>query len=135
VSRFFPSSAPQTITLAAFLNNVASSLAPLSPSAELASAFSAFDDDDSGQIDLAELRDALLHTAPEPGERALTAAEIDQVMSGFTGKRAFGGKVKGGGAAGFGKRGEVFRYHDFVNSIAGGGHGSGGVAGEDEAQE
>lgn len=135
VSRFFPSSAPQTITLAAFLNNVASSLAPLSPSAELASAFSAFDDDDSGQIDLAELRDALLHTTPEAGERALTAAEIDQVMSGFSGKRAFGGKVRGGGAAGFGKRGEVFRYHDFVNSIAGGGHGNGGAAEEDEAQE
>ncbi|KAI7781745.1 hypothetical protein LA080_014376 [Diaporthe eres] len=135
VSRFFPSSGPQIITLAAFLNNVASSLAPLSPSAELASAFSAFDDDDNGQIDLAELRDALLHTAPEPGERALTAAEIDQVMSGFCGKRAFGGKVKGGGAAGFGKRGEVFRYHDFVNSIAGGGHGNGAGAEEDESQE
>lgn len=134
VSRFFPSSGAQTITLAAFLNNVASSLAPLSPSAELASAFSAFDDDDSGQIDLAELRDALLHTAPEPGERALTAAEVDQVMSGFCGKRAFGGKVKGGGAAGFGKRGEVFRYHEFVNSIAGG-HGNAGAAEEDEAQE
>lgn len=132
VSSFFPSSAPQTITLAAFLNSVASSLAPLSPSAELASAFSAFDNDDSGQIDLAELRDALLHTAPEAGERPLTAAEIDQVMSGFTGKRAFGGKVKGGGAAGFGKRGEVFRYHEFVNSIAGGGHGTGGAAEEDE---
>ncbi|KAI3393333.1 hypothetical protein diail_4466 [Diaporthe ilicicola] len=135
VSRFFPSSAPQTITLATFLNNIASSLGPLSPSAELASAFSAFDDDDSGQIDLAELRDALLHTAPEAGERALTAAEIDQVMSGFSGKRAFGGKVKGGGAAGFGKRGEVFRYHDFVNSIAGGGNGNAGAAGEEEAQE
>lgn len=135
MSRFFPSSAPQTITLATFLNNVASSLAPLSPSAELASAFSAFDDDDSGQIDLAELRDALLHTAPEPGERALTAAEIDQVMSGFSGKRAFGGKVKGGGAAGFGKRGEVFRYQDFVNSIDGGGHGNAGAAGEEEAED
>ncbi|KAJ0109219.1 hypothetical protein J7T55_009550 [Diaporthe amygdali] len=135
VSRFFPPSGPQTITLATFLNNVASSLAPLSPSAELVSAFSAFDDDDSGQIDLAELRDALLHTAPEAGERPLTAAEVDQVLSGFSGKRAFGGKVKGGGAGGFGKRGEVFRYQDFVNSIASGGHGNAGAAEEEEAQE
>ncbi|KAK2605182.1 hypothetical protein N8I77_008037 [Diaporthe amygdali] len=135
VSRFFPPSGPQTIMLATFLNNVASSLAPLSPSAELVSAFSAFDDDDSGQIDLAELRDALLHTAPEAGERPLTAAEVDQVLSGFSGKRAFGGKVKGGGAGGFGKRGEVFRYQDFVNSIASGGHGNAGAAEEEEAQE
>ncbi|KAJ1305074.1 hypothetical protein OPQ81_000114 [Rhizoctonia solani] len=96
---------------------------PYLPSSELLSAFSAFDNDDSGQVDLTELRDALLHTAPEPGERALTAAEIDQVMSGFSGKRAFGGKGKGAGAGGFGKRGEVFRYQEFVTSIAGGGNG------------
>ncbi|KAM6527083.1 hypothetical protein FSOLCH5_003155 [Fusarium solani] len=59
-----PPSAPQTITLAVFLNSLADALAALSPSAELLSAFSAFDDDDSGQIDLAELRNALLETAP-----------------------------------------------------------------------
>lgn len=104
------------MTMALFMNSLATSLAALSPSSELLSAFSAFDDDDSGQIDLAELRDALLHTAPEPGERALTAPEIDQVMSGFTGRRAFS-KNK---AAGLGKRGEVFKYQDFVSSIAGG---------------
>lgn len=135
VSRFFPPSAPQTITLATFLNTIATSLASLSPSSELLSAFSAFDDDDSGQIDLAELRDALLHTAPEPGERALSAAEIDQVMAGFSGKRAFGGKVKGGGAGGFGKRGEVFRYQEFVASTAGGGNGNAPTGEEDEEAE
>lgn len=118
MARFFPPSAPQTIPLATFLNTIATSLASLSPSSELLSAFSAFDDDDSGQIDLAELRDALLNTAPEPGERALTAAEVDQIMAGFSGKRAFGGKSKGG----FGKRGEVFKYQDFVTSIAGSGN-------------
>lgn len=136
VARFFPPSAPQTIPLATFLNTIATSLAALSPSSELLSAFSAFDDDDSGQIDLAELRDALLHTAPEPGERALTAAEVDQVMAGFSGKRAFGGKAKGGGAAGgFGKRGEVFRYQEFVTSIAGGGSNAAAAGGEGEEEE
>lgn len=118
VTRFFPPSAPQTMTLAVFLNSLATSLAALSPSAELLNAFSAFDDDDSGQIDLEELRDALLHTAPEPGEKPLSAMEIDQVMAGFTGRRAFS-KSKGGNG-GLGKRGEVFRYHEFVASISGG---------------
>ncbi|KAF3769825.1 EF-hand [Cryphonectria parasitica EP155] len=136
VSSFFPPSAPQTITLATFLNTIATSLASLSPSSELLSAFSAFDNDDSGQVDLAELRDALLHTAPEPGERTLTAAEIDQVMSGFSGKRAFGGKAKGAGAGGFGKRGEVFRYQEFVTSIAGGSNGNApGEDGDEETEE
>ena len=91
-------------------------LASLSPPAELLSAFSAFDEDDSGQVDLVELRDALLHTAPDPGERPLTEREIDRVMSGFTGRRAFG-KHTGGG---MGKRGEVFKYQEFVASVAGG---------------
>ena len=91
-------------------------LASLSKSEEMLSAFSAFDEDDSGQIDLAELRDALLHTAPEPGETPLTEREIDKVMSGFTSRRAFG-KHTGGG---MGKRGEVFKYQEFVSSVAGG---------------
>src|SRR5688572_10788417 len=89
VAKFFPPSQSQTISMAAFLNSLAEALAALSPSAELLSAFSAFDDDDSGQVDVGELRDALLNTAPEPGERALTPAEVDQVMHGFTGRRAF----------------------------------------------
>lgn len=135
MSRFFPPSGPQTIALATFLNSIATSLASLSPSAELLTAFSAFDNDDSGQVDLAELRDALLHTAPEPGERALTPAEIDQVLSGFSGKKAFGGKMKGAG--GFGKRAEVFRYQEFVASIAGGNSGNAqpGEEDEEEAEE
>jgi Ca2+-binding EF-hand superfamily protein len=116
VSQFFPPSAQQTMTLAVFLNTISSSLAALSPSSELLSAFSAFDDDDSGQIDLAELRDAILHTAPEPGERAMTAAEVDKVINGFTGRRAFSKSRSGG----LGKKGEIFRYHDFVNSVVGG---------------
>jgi hypothetical protein len=104
------------MTMAMFLNSLATSLAALSPSTELLSALSAFDDDDSGQIDVAELKDALLHTAPEPGERVLTASEIDMVINGFTGRRAFS-RSKAGGPN---KRGEVFRYQDFVASVAGG---------------
>ena len=116
LTTFFPPSTPQTVTLPAYLNSLASLLASLSPSSELLSAFSAFDEDDSGQIDLAELRDALLHTAPEPGVHALNERDIERVMNGFTGRRAFG-KQNGGG---IGKRGEVFKYQDFVSNIQGG---------------
>ncbi|GJC95293.1 hypothetical protein ColKHC_04119 [Colletotrichum higginsianum] len=115
VSQFFPPSTPQTMTMAAFLNSLATMLASLSPQSELLSAFSAFDDDDSGQIDFAELRDALLHTVPEHGERPLTEAEVEKVIEGFTGRRAFNRNMQGG----LGNRREVFRYQDFVNSIMG----------------
>lgn len=93
----------------------------LSPPSELLSAFSAFDEDDSGQVDLAELRDALLHTAPEPGEKLLTEREVDKVMNGFTGRRAFGKHTMGhGGMGSMSKRGEVFKYQEFVANVAGG---------------
>lgn len=114
------------MTLAVFLNSLATSLAAMSPSAELLNAFSAFDDDDSGQIDLGELRDALLHTAPEPGERALSEREVDEVMAGFTGRRAFS-KSNGGK----GKRGEVFRYQEFVTGVSGIGNGGSERAAEE----
>ncbi|CZR54334.1 related to myosin regulatory light chain 1 [Phialocephala subalpina] len=122
VTAFFPSSSSQTVTLPTFLNSLASLLASLSPPSELLSAFSAFDEDDSGQVDLAELRDALLHTAPEPGEKPLTEREVDKVMNGFTGRRAFGKHTMGHGGMGMGvsKRGEVFKYQEFVANVAGG---------------
>ena len=94
-------------------------MSPMSSSQELLNALAAFDDDDSGQIDVAELRDALLHTAPENGGAPLTGLEIDEVLSGFTGRRAFGGRSSKTGVTG--KRGEVFQYHEFVRSIVGGG--------------
>jgi Ca2+-binding EF-hand superfamily protein len=128
VSHFFPPSTPQTMTMALFLNSIAGSLAALSPSSELLSAFTAFDDDDSGQIDVAELRDALLHTAPEPGQEPLTALEVEKVLAGFTGRRAFSRST----AAGLGKRGEVFRYQDFVNTIVGGNGGAAQAAEDGE---
>ncbi|KAI1742226.1 EF-hand [Xylaria scruposa] len=123
ISQFFPPGGPQTLTLAAFLNSIATSLAALSPASELLSAFSAFDDDDSGQVDLNELRDALLRTAPEPGERALTPAEVDKIIASFSGRRAFSKSSMGGGLGGA-RRGEVFRYQEFVNSIMGGNNAS-----------
>lgn len=70
---------------------------------------------------MAELRDALLNTAPEPGERALTAAEVDKVMNGFTGRRAFNRKMSTQLGT---KRGEVFKYQEFVSSIMGSNGGS-----------
>ncbi|KAI0024701.1 EF-hand [Xylariomycetidae sp. FL0641] len=136
VSPFFPPSASsQTMTLAGFLNSLGSSLAAMSPAAELLSAFSAFDDDDSGQVDVAELRDALLHTAPEfPGERVPSAADVDKIVAGFCGRRAFTKSSLGAGAAAK-KRGEVFRYQEFVSSLQGGNAGADAGAKEDEEEE
>ncbi|KAF2031311.1 EF-hand [Setomelanomma holmii] len=114
----------QSINLATFLNTLSDLLDGLSRSSELSAAFEAFDDGDDGQIDLAELKDALLHTAPEPGERKLTEREADMVVEGFSGRRAFG---KGGKSLG---RGEVFRYQEFMASLTG---GSGGENGEGAA--
>lgn len=76
---------------------------------------------------MAELRDALLHTASDPGEKPLTEREIDRVMSGFTGRRAFGKH-----ASGMGKRGEVFKYQEFVAGVAGGVSDGKGERGGDE---
>ncbi|KAI2642658.1 EF-hand [Xylaria nigripes] len=120
ISQFFPPGSSPNLTLAAFLNSIATPLAALSPASELLSAFSAFDDDDSGQVDVAELRDALLRTPPEPGEHVLTAAEVDKIIAGFRGRRAFSkSSMTGGGAVVAPRRGEVFRYQEFVNSITG----------------
>ena len=117
VSQFFPPGKPQTINMPSFLNTLSTLLAPLSSQQELLNAFAAFDEDDSGQIDVKELKDAILHTSPEAGERAMTERELEGVLEGFTGRRAFG---KG---MGHGARGEVFRYPEFMASIMGGAEG------------
>ena len=98
----------------AYLHSLANLLAPLSSQQELLNTFAAFDDDDSGQIDMKELKDALLHTSPDLGQQPMNEREIDQVVGEFTGRRAFGKKL------GQGQRGDVFRYQDFVGSITGG---------------
>ncbi|KAL1970483.1 hypothetical protein VTN77DRAFT_4127 [Rasamsonia byssochlamydoides] len=132
-SQYFPAGGAQTMNLPTFLNTLSTLLAPLSSQKELLNAFAAFDDDDSGQIDVAELRDALLHTNPEAGESPLTEKEIDEVLSGFTGRRAFGGKsARTGGLNGV-KRGDVFRYQEFVSSIMGGADNGNGNDNVDKA--
>lgn len=113
----------QSINLATYLNTLSDILGGLSQASELSAAFEAFDDGDDGQIDLAELKDALLHTAPEPGERQLTEQEINMVVEGFSGRRAFG---KGQTSRG---RGEVFRYQEFMSSLTGGKGGDNGGMG------
>lgn len=129
-SAFFPANQGQQLSLPQFLNQLANILVGLSPQQELLNAFAAFDDDDSGQVDMAELRDALLNTAPDPGERALTERDIDRALDGFTGRRVFTRNavgiagVKGlGSGAGSGsarKHGDVFRYQEFVGNLTGG---------------
>ena len=88
-------------------------LAPLSSQTELLNAFAAFDERDSGEIDVGELRDAVMRTVPEDGERVLRGGEVDEVVGGFVGRRAFGKGGLGGG------RGEVFRYREWVGGVMG----------------
>jgi Ca2+-binding EF-hand superfamily protein len=131
-SQFFPPGTPQQLSLPHFLNQLSSILVELSPQQELLNAFSAFDDDDTGQVDAVELKDALLHTAPNFGERALTERDVDAILSangGFTGRRVFARNaigiagVKGlNGCAGGKKTGDVFRYQEFVGNLTGGGN-------------
>ena len=127
---FFPPGSPQTMTLPAFLNALGSILMGLSPPQELINAFAAFDDDDSGQVDVAELKDALTNTAPDSGVRVLTGRDVDTAIEGFTGRRAFGrghnialpgmkGIGNGMGISGQ-RKGDVFKYADFVGNITGG---------------
>ncbi|PYH50011.1 putative calmodulin [Aspergillus saccharolyticus JOP 1030-1] len=118
LSQFFPPGGRSTINFPTFLNTLSQLLAPLSTQQELLNALAAFDEDDSGQIDVEELRDALMHTVPEDGDQSLTDREIREVLNGFTGRRAFGGK--GARGPGGGKRGEVFRYQEFVSGLVGG---------------
>jgi Ca2+-binding EF-hand superfamily protein len=124
-TQFFPLGQAQQLSLPQYLNQLASILVELSPQQELLNAFSAFDDDDSGQIDIAELRDALLNTAPDAGERALTERDIDKAMDGFTGRRILGkhavgiAGIKGLDGRSTKKTGDVFRYQEFVWNLTG----------------
>lgn len=117
---FFPPSRPQTLMLPAYLSSFSNLLAPLSPPSELLAAFDAFDDDDSGQIDVADLRDALLHTSPDAGEKPLSEKEVNSVMEGWVGRRAFGKGLSGGGLKG---KGDVFRYREWVAGLGSAGDG------------
>nr|POE72715.1 myosin regulatory light chain 1 [Quercus suber] len=119
VKNFFPPNAPSQLNLARYLDMLSGPLADLSHADELTAAFEAFDVDDSGQIDIGELRNALLNTAPEPGETMtrLSERELDSVLGEFAGRRAFGAK----GLNVAKSKGDVFRYRDFMASVSGGG--------------
>lgn len=126
MSQLFPPGAPQQIALPQYLNSLASALVSISPPMELLNAFSAFDDDDSGQVDVAELRKALLTTPAEPGERPLSERDVDEALKGFTGRRILGKSgtglagLRGMGASRGGQHGDVFRYREFVSNLSGG---------------
>lgn len=133
---FFPPGTPQTLTLPMFLNTLGNLLVRLSPPQELLNAFAAFDDDDSGQVDVADLKDAVTNTAPDPGVRNMTGRDLETAIEGYTGRRAFGRShniglpgMKGLGGGGMGttgqKKGDVFRYAEFVSIITGGNNGTG----------
>jgi len=127
MSQLFPPGPPPQISLPQYLNSLAPALASMSPQMELLNAFSAFDDDDSGQVDVAELRKALLTTPVEPGERPLSDRDVDEALKGFTGRRILGKSGTGlsGLRGGIGKsrpaqHGDVFRYREFVSNLSGG---------------
>ena len=73
-------------------------------------AFGAFDERDCGEIDAGILRDALMHTG---GGDAMSVGDVNRVLEGFTGKKAF---AKG---AMQGERGEVFRYQEWIDEVIG----------------
>ena len=126
LSQFFPPGQSPQLSLPQYLTQLANLLVGLSPQQELLNAFSAFDDDDSGQIDVGELRSALSNTVPDPGERPLSQKDIDRAMEGFTGRRILGKNVIGiAGVRGLNtpapkKGGDVFRYQEFVANLTGG---------------
>ena len=113
---FFPPSTPHPLSLPTYLTTLATLLAPLSPPNELLAALSAFDDDDSGQLDTDELLDAVINSRPENGARNMSEAEVEAVMDGFVGRRAFGGKGS--------SKGDVFRYREWVAGLSAVGDGA-----------
>lgn len=122
---FFPPSGPAQLNLARYLDVLSGPLADMSQPDELRAAFEAFDVDDSGQIDVTVLQDALLRTTPQPGEdnTRLSEREVDGVLGEFTSRRAFGSK----GLHAANAKGDVFRYRDFMANISGGGATSNGT--------
>jgi Ca2+-binding EF-hand superfamily protein len=105
LTTFFPPHAPAQLNLARYLDGLAGPLTELSSQAELRAAFEAFDVDDSGQVDVGVLREALGR------EGGMSVGEVESVLGEFTGRRAFGAK----------ERGDVFRYRDFMAKVGGGG--------------
>lgn len=104
------SSVSTPFNLASYLTHLSQHLSLLTPGPDLLSAFEAFDDNDDGTIDVAELREALTGM----GER-MSEHNVDRALRGFTKRRALGRGANNSG--GFG--GDVFRYRDFVDVLSG----------------
>ncbi|KAK6437105.1 hypothetical protein LTR95_006697 [Oleoguttula sp. CCFEE 5521] len=120
LSTYFPRSQPQSLTLQYYLSSLSSLPSSLSSAAEQEAAFGAWDTDDSGQIDLEALREAVMRTGPEAAgdeDFRLSEREAEEVLAGFAGRRAFG--------KGLGGKGEVFRWREFVGALGGGVGGEG----------
>ena len=94
-----------TFNLASFLTVLSTHLSQLAPEQELLAAFEAFDENDDGVVDVGELKAALGGVGERMSER-----EVEDVVRGFTRR---GGLRKGE------KRGEVFSYRQFVETLAG----------------
>ena len=107
-----------------YLSQLSSLLAPISPPSELLAALSAFDDDDSGQIDVQELVEAVSTSRPEDGSRGMNRREVESVMEGFVGRRAFGGFSTSISKS----KGEVFRYREWVSGLGAAGGAQAKVA-------
>lgn len=119
VAAYFAPGAPNPLPLSAFLALLANPLSQLSSQSEFLSALSAFDDDDSGQVDISELKDALMNTNPESGSmegsRPLSEREVEMCIGGFRGRREFGKR----GMGAHGQKGDVFRYEEFMREVYG----------------
>lgn len=124
------------VNMAWYLGALAGGVAGASSPGELAAAFSAFDADDSGQVDVGELREALLDQVNAGGSR-LDEGEMEGVIGEFRGRRAFGrgaGMGLGGGGGG-GAKGDVFRYREFIGAVTGGGGAMGRERAEEQQQQ
>lgn len=108
-------SAPSPYNLASYLTHLSQHLSLLSPVPDLLAAFEAFDENDDGTVDVEELKAALTGM----GER-MSPEEVERALKGFSRRRV----LKRGGAGG-----DVFRYREFVDLLAGK-----GVDDEDSAE-
>ncbi|KAH8155634.1 uncharacterized protein LAJ45_00644 [Morchella importuna] len=105
------SSVPTPFNLASYLTHLSQHLSLLTPGPDLLSAFEAFDDNDDGTIDVAELKEALTGM----GER-MSDEDVDRALKGFTKRRAL---ARGAANHSSNYGGEVFKYRDFVDVLSG----------------
>lgn len=86
---------PSPLNFAAFLTALSSHLCDITPREELLAAFAAFDEDDSGRVEVDELREALTSMG-----RRMSEDEAAQALHSFSNRRHF-------------------KYREFVDALAG----------------